>query len=144
MDGVCLAMVRAPGGVLIGLSGKHGLLLGRRSPIASADEDPAADALPAVREYIARPVLPEGPDFPGLTRADAALALVAGARRAVDDVQAIELAAAQAAREHGATVRQLAAAAGISERAASDPALRSRLSREWACDEDRYRILSVT
>jgi hypothetical protein len=48
------------------------------------------------------------------------VAVVAGPRRAAEDAQAIERAAAAIARTHGVTVRQLAAAAGISERAAND------------------------
>ncbi|MER7129705.1 hypothetical protein [Streptosporangium saharense] len=83
------------------------------------------EALPAVQEYIAAPDLPEGITIEDLGAAPVALALVAAARRAQDDVQAIERAAALVARQYGVTVRQLAHAAGISERAANDRYRRS-------------------
>lgn len=108
---------------LVAEIGQHGLLFGTESPGLTppgVESGSVAEALPAVREYIDNPVLPEGAEFPGLTAEDVALALVAGARRALEDVQAIERAAAAVAREHGVTIRQLAQAAGISERAAND------------------------
>ena len=49
-----------------------------------------------------------------------ALDLVAAARQAAEDAQAIERAAAALARVKGATVRELSEATGISERAAND------------------------
>ena len=51
---------------------------------------------------------------------DRMLEIVAGARRLAEAVPAVELAAARIARDRGVTVRQLAEAAGISERAAND------------------------
>ncbi|MEO6083111.1 MAG: hypothetical protein ABIQ18_08390 [Umezawaea sp.] len=48
------------------------------------------------------------------------LEIVAGARRLAEAAPAVELAAAGIARARGVTVRQLAEAAGISERAAND------------------------
>lgn len=108
---------------LIEAMAEHGLLFGHGSPWATepgVKSGTAAEALPAVRAYIDDPVLPEGVEFPNLTTESLLLALVAGGRRAAEDAQAIERAAAQLAREHGVTVRQLAAAAGISERAAND------------------------
>ncbi|MBB4920954.1 hypothetical protein [Streptosporangium saharense] len=93
----------------------QGLLFGRGTVPGAVEE-----ALPSVRKYLDRPVFPEGAKFPDLTTADLAVAIVQGARRALEDVQAIERAAASLAREQGVTVRQLAAAVDISERAASD------------------------
>ena len=102
----------------------HGLLFGARASYAdvTGGQEPgtAAEALPAVLEYIREPVFPGGADFPEAGPGAIALAIVAGARRALADVQAIERAAAEVAREHGVTVRQLAAAAGMSDRAAND------------------------
>jgi hypothetical protein len=103
--------------------GQHGLLFGSDSPWkppAGAEPGSVAEALPPVRAYVAEPQLPDGATFPGLTDAEVALALVAGARRVQEDAQAIERAAALVAREQGVTVRRLAAAAGITERAAND------------------------
>lgn len=103
--------------------GEHGLLFGARSPWSAdpgIEPGSAAEALPAVAAYVKEPQLPDGVDGAGLTDKDIALALVAGARRAALDVAAVERAAAAVARERGATVRELAAAAGISERAAND------------------------
>jgi hypothetical protein len=102
----------------------HGALFGREAIIVDRpDTEPGTvdEALPVVRAYLAAPSLPEGMKAPSSdSTAKLALALVAGARRALDDVQAIERAAALIARDHGVTVRQLAAAAGITERAATD------------------------
>ena len=103
---------------------QHGLLFGSTSPYVdvTGGQEPGtvAEALPAVRQYIREPLFPDGTGFPESGPGDIALAIVAGARRALADVQAIERAAAEVAREHGVTVRQLAAAAGISERAGND------------------------
>lgn len=100
--------------------GQQGLLFGHTAMTNHPEPGSANEALPAVRRYVESPELPEGAEFPDLTSVDVALALVAGARRAVEDAQAVERAAALVARERGVTVRQLAAAAGISERAAND------------------------
>jgi hypothetical protein len=51
---------------------------------------------------------------------EAALAMVSAARAAQEHLAAIERAAAAIARDSGVTVRRLAAAAGITERAAAD------------------------
>ncbi|MEU4235528.1 winged helix-turn-helix domain-containing protein [Nonomuraea sp. NPDC026600] len=109
-------------GLIEELAGQ-GLLFGRGAWLADrfgAKPGTVEEALPSVRKYLDRPVFPEGAEFPETTTAGLAVAIVQGARRALEDVQAIERAAAGLAREHGITVRQLAAAAGISERAAND------------------------
>jgi hypothetical protein len=51
---------------------------------------------------------------------DRMLEIVTGARRLAEVAPAVELAAARIARARGITVRELAEAAGISERAAND------------------------
>lgn len=61
---------------------------------------------------------PEG--APDDTDAQLLCDLVTGARRLVEQVRQVELAAASMARERGVTVRQLAQAAGMSERATND------------------------
>jgi hypothetical protein len=126
---------------------EQGVLFGKDVPWATKGEPgTAAEALPAVRAFVERAVSTERPNdsqqpaaathrepvrfFDGTwsdprmaveaTDADLAVAILQGARRARADIEAIELAAAQLAREHGVTVRRLAQAAGISERAAND------------------------
>jgi hypothetical protein len=99
----------------------QGMLFGRDVWHTFRDEPGTVEeAVPAVRRYLADPVQPSGAKVTGVTAADLAVALLQGARRALEDVQAIERAAGGLAREHGVTVRQLAAAAGMSERAAND------------------------
>lgn len=80
-----------------------------------------------VAQYIADPSAPEasGIDlhdmFPDLSAREVCLALIAGARHAADKARDIEIAAAQLARllKPAVTVRELANAAGITERAAA-------------------------
>lgn len=101
--------------------GQQGVLSGTgKGPLASAELGDVEEALPAVREYVDNPTLPDDMGNPGLTRKITALAVVAGARRTAADAAAIERAAAEVAREEGATVRELATIVGISERAAND------------------------
>jgi len=93
-------------------------------PNLSALDDDLDDA---VRDYINHPTAPPGatPEYraaiQNLDVRAAALALVAGARHAAAKAREIELAAARYARliDPPITVRQLADAAGISERAAA-------------------------
>lgn len=81
----------------------------------------------AVRDYINHPTAPPGAtpelraDIQNLDVRAAALTLIAGARHAAAKARAIELAAARYARliDPPITVRRLAEAAGISERAAA-------------------------
>lgn len=99
----------------------HGFMFGNE---ASAVEDGLTKD---VVEYIANPSAPaaSGIDlhdmFPDLSDRDTCLALIAGARHAAAKAREIEVAAAQFARmlEPPVTVRELANAAGITERAAA-------------------------
>ncbi|MFC9250660.1 hypothetical protein [Amycolatopsis thailandensis] len=101
--------------------GQQGLLGGLGTGrLESATGDGIEEVIPAVLRFVDDPELPEGVENPGLTPKLTALALLAGARRAAADAAAIERAAAQLARKAGATVRELALMAGISERAAND------------------------
>lgn len=104
-------------------AGQHGLLFGPgewSAAVGDTAEENVANAMAAVRAYIGDPVLPDGCEFPGLTAKQAALAVVAGARAVAARIESIEKAAARIAREeHGVTVRELAGAAGITERAAA-------------------------
>lgn len=103
----------------------YGALLGSDSPALTppgVEPGTVAEALPAVQAYLDEPVLLAG--FarldPPPSPEDLARWIVAGARRAAEDAAAIERAAAQIARRHGVTIRQLAIDAGISERAAGE------------------------
>jgi hypothetical protein len=100
----------------------HGLLFGQGSSWATepgVEPGGTAEVLSAVPAYIEDPVLHQGGEFSNLTAEALPLALIAGARRAAEDAQAIERAAAQLALERGVTARQ-PAAVGIGERAAND------------------------
>ncbi|WP_102145715.1 hypothetical protein [Mycobacterium hubeiense] len=97
----------------------HGLMFGNE---ASAVEDGLGED---VERYIADPTAPaaSGIDlhemFPDLNAREVCLALIAGARHAAAKAREIEVAAAQFARQlrPAVTVRELANAAGITERA---------------------------
>ncbi|WP_436498721.1 hypothetical protein [Actinokineospora sp. HUAS TT18] len=65
-----------------------------------------------------------------LVNSDAALAVIHAARTAQQQLAAIERAAAAIARDNGVTVRRLADAAGITERAAAERYRRTSLSAE--------------
>lgn len=86
--------------------------------------DPRLAAQPAWQEDVA--VSPDQmvaslEDERGLASLPAALVdVVAGARRLRARLDAVELVAAAAARERGVTVRELAAATGMSERAGTN------------------------
>lgn len=91
-----------------------------RAPVQShLDPDAVACAVQAVYAYLTNLDPPRDALMGDLAVKQSALGLVAAARQAMDDAQAIELAAAVVARYHGGTVRELSAAADISERAAT-------------------------
>ena len=102
---------------------------GSRAPAQShLDPVAVAYALQVVRPYLAN-LNPPGARTGDLAVKRSALSLVAAARQAAEDAQAIELAAAAVARDHGGTVRELSAAAEMSERAAT-----TRYRRIWILD----------
>lgn len=99
--------------------GQHGLLFGRGTINVHPGQQAGTveEVTPAVRAWIDDPVLPD--DVTGTySPAQLAVMLVAGASRTREDVEAVERAAAQIARHHGVTLRELAAAGGITERTA--------------------------
>jgi hypothetical protein len=126
---------------LIAECAENGLLFGTGSPLQQAE----GSETEAVAAYLSKPALPKEVTFDGLTPATVALAIVAGARRVSANAQAVELAAAQLARDHGATVRQLANAAGINERSAFERYRRDSGRRpEHAADKESASQTSIT
>ncbi|WP_194838525.1 hypothetical protein [Nocardia sp. XZ_19_369] len=105
---------------IIRLAGLDGLYYGVNEPWNV--DDLATRATASVAKYLADPVAPLSETdkvMPEAAPGVFALAIVSGARRLAMVVDAVELAAAAAARENGVSVRQLARAADIAERSAA-------------------------
>ena len=92
----------------------HGLLLGHVQAVQSDDPADEITRCVAARQELADDLGTKPP-----TEREAALAIVAGARATAVRIRDLEIAAARFARLHGVTVRDLAEAAGITERAAT-------------------------
>src|SRR4051794_6226318 len=76
---------------------------------------PAGDPHEALLTY-----LQDADNLAGEGEAETLMRIVVGARALAEQVRAVELAAAQLARQRHVTVRELAGATGMSERAATD------------------------
>jgi hypothetical protein len=102
------------------LAALDGLYYGVNEPWKADELNTRTTAL--IADYLAHPTAPLSEThtaLPDLAPGDLALAMVSGARRLAVFIDAIELAAAAAARGHGVTIRQLARAADMAERSAA-------------------------
>jgi hypothetical protein len=136
-------------GALIAPVGGQSLMAepGPRVPVQShLDPGAVACAVQVVYAYLTNLDPPRAARTGDLAVKRSALGLVAAARQAMEDAQAIELAAAVVARYHGGTVRELSDAAEISERAATTRYRRTSMLEQALADTllalgDHERIL---